>query len=125
MIKVATAEYWLETPADEIFADPDDRTWTAQQPESKVEGKLLDYIQFKRESLTKAGIEAVSLLPKGRVFGFGEDGRLIDETFGKTELAVHLLHLWICDIVVGLYPEYHFAKAKAAHLLSVSTRLGG
>jgi hypothetical protein len=120
MIKISTAEYWLENPGEEIFGDPDEWKWTAERSESKAEGELLDYIEFKRSSLVEGGRKLLEPYMDGIVFHLSKDGELAVSDTSYIELAVHLMNFWTCQVIVGLYPEYHFAKAKTAHLLSVS-----
>ena len=64
MTKVSTVSYWLETSAEEIFGNPDSGKWIAEQPESKTEGRLLDFIEAKRESLRKGEEKVLKILSK-------------------------------------------------------------
>lgn len=120
VIQVCTADYWHSTSGAEIFGESSSRRKQAIQPESKTEAKLLDYIEFKRTKTKEDGQQALDMLPENTIFHFGINGRLREPDSDRVEIAIHLVNLWICQIVIKFWPEYHHAKAKAAHMLSVS-----
>ncbi|KAJ3512342.1 hypothetical protein NLJ89_g3577 [Agrocybe chaxingu] len=53
----------------------------SEEPQEIVvyQGKLLDYLEFKRASLVESGQEAIDALPSGVQFFFGIDGNLMND----------------------------------------------
>ena len=120
IIKLATADYWFARSGDEIFGDSSERHWRNERLAPQIEDKVLNYVYFKREFIEAKGQEAVDMLPSGTSFCFDRMGRLQEPYCDHLEVATHLVNMWICRIIIQLWPEYHFAKAKAAHMLTVS-----
>lgn len=120
IIKAATGAYWLSSSAEQIFGPslrcPNDKVTF---PETRSQAKLLDYIEFKRETLRSQGQEALDALPSTTKFKFDSGGRLQAPDVEMVEVAIHLINIWICKIIITLWPEYHTAIARAAHILSV------
>jgi hypothetical protein len=91
--------------------------------ESGDMGKLLDFYLFKKDYLIARGQDALDSLPASTLFSFTDSRTLESPNCERLEVAVHLINLWICRICLKLWPEYHRATAKAAHLLSVRVLL--
>ena len=85
----------------------------------KAENRLLDHLDISRMFLKAKGREAIDMLPLNSAFRFDEKGELQPPDCDRVEVAEHLVNMWICQIVAQHWPEYHRAKAKAAHLFSV------
>lgn len=124
-MKAATGDYWLSASPQQMFGPPSrPGVHTLHSyPETRSQKELLDYVERKRELLRSSGRVAVKVLPEATVFKFDNNGWLEEPDCGRLEVAVHLINMWICDIVVDLWPEYRHATAKAACFLSVSRML--
>ncbi|KAH9942047.1 ribonuclease III domain-containing protein [Amylocystis lapponica] len=121
IVRRATGDYWLSARPEQIFGIPAHPAHTLPCPETRSQGTLLDYVVFKRNWLAEQGTNAVRALPRGTRFRFEKKGWLCAPDCERLEVAVHLINMWICRIVIGLWPEYHQATSKAAHILSVSS----
>lgn len=120
IIRSVTGHYWVTSSPTQIFGQPTHAiTSRVTVPETRSRGKLLDYVEFKRDSLRIQGLHAIDTLPESTKFRFDAEGRLREPDIGRVEVAIHLLNMWICQVVIKLWPEYHAATARAAHMLSV------
>lgn len=120
IIKEVTGHYWLTTSSDQIFGHPTHPLSSRSTvPETRSQGRLLDYIEFIRAELLDRGSALLESLPPSKRFNFGAGGRLQEPEIDDVEVAIHLLNMWICHVVIEVWPKYHKAKAKAAHMLSV------
>lgn len=120
IIKLATADYWFANSGERIFGEPVRRRWRNEQLEPRIENKLLDYINFKCGFMESKGRDVVDMLPSKTLFRFDKMGYLQEPDCDRVEVAIHLVNMWVCRIIIQLWPEYHFARAKAAHMLTVS-----
>ncbi|CAL1709610.1 unnamed protein product [Somion occarium] len=125
IVKAATGDFWLSVSPEQLFGiSSKTPKIKVMAPETKSQGKLLAYIEFKRDVLTAQGKLAVSALPPGTKYRFDQRTlRLQDPDAERVEVAVHLINMWICQIVINFWPEYHTARARAAHMLSGITGL--
>ncbi len=125
IIQAVTGHYWLTHTPNQIFGQPKHALISrAAIPETKSQSRLLDYIEFKRDTLRNLGLRAVESLPDSTHFKFDAGcGKLLEPDVDHVEVAIHLLNMWICQVVIKLWPQYHEATARAAHMLSVCAPL--
>lgn len=120
IVKAATGDYWLTVSPDQLLGISAPVRHKAMIPETRFQGKLLDYVEYKRDTPKAGAGLALDLSLKSTKYRFDRcSGRLQEPDVEKVEVAVHLINMWICQIVMQHRPEYHTARAKAAYLLSV------
>lgn len=122
VVKAATGDYWVSSTPQQMFGPPSrpggQHKYT---PETRNQKDLLDYVERKKELFKTSGRAVVKMLPKSTGFRFDRNGWLEEPDCARLEVAVHLINMWISDIVADLWPEYHHATARAARFLSVRT----
>lgn len=119
IIKVATRDYWYTSFAKENVKSGNSSTFKG---ESTTQGKLLDFVEFKREFLRSDVHKAQEALPKNTSFIF-DKGRLQDPDCDRLEVSTHFINLCIIKIVLRVWPQYRHAKSKSAHLCANITDL--
>ncbi|KAH8101763.1 hypothetical protein BXZ70DRAFT_74637 [Cristinia sonorae] len=126
IVKAATTDYWFSVSPEQLEGG-----YNVRNPKHRLDfvdpvsqGRLLDYVEFKRESLKTGARIALDRLPKGTKFRFDVGTDRLQEPDGeKVVVAVHLIEMWICQIVIRQWPEYLAARAKAPRFLTLITQL--
>ncbi|KAI0080426.1 hypothetical protein K474DRAFT_254773 [Panus rudis PR-1116 ss-1] len=122
IIKAATTDFWFSSSPEKILGIRKvSLKYKPYTPETKTQAKLLDYVEFKRSVLSSQAQSLLDALPPSIALKFdSRTGKLQEPDVDKAEVAGHVINMWICQIVVYLWPEYHEARAKAAHMLTTS-----
>lgn len=119
IIKEATRDYWYSSFTKESSRSGHSSTFKG---ESATQGKLLDFLEFKRDSLRSDVHKARDSLPSNTRFTF-DKGRMQEPDCDRLEVATHFINLCISKIIVRVWPQYRHAKSKAAHLSAHITDL--
>ena len=88
---------------------------------SYLQRRLIDHICFERRFFEDLLSDVLHTLPKNTIFYFDEHGYLEEPDNERLEVAAHFLNLCICHTIIRIWPQYGYAKAKAAHLASTVT----
>ncbi|CAA7266207.1 unnamed protein product [Cyclocybe aegerita] len=131
VIKWLTAFYkpLIDLATEDFLSRPDPTRPIPDRPSEELpeeivmyQGKLLDYLEFKRASLVESGQQAINALPSSIQFFFGADGNLMNDA-DRAEVANNLINFWICKSFMRVYPQLLQASYKGAHLVTWITRL--
>ena len=122
ILNAATKDYWYSTTRTLAFYR-DHRTLTFSGA-SSLQQSLVDYISFERNFFEDQLSGVLRTLPKNTIFYFDEHEYLEEPDNGRLEVAAHFLNLCICHTIIRIWPQYGYAKAKAAHLCSALTGTG-
>ena len=119
ILNAATKDYWYSTTRTLAFYR-DHRTLTFSGA-SHLQRRLLDFICAQRAFFENRLSDMLFTLPKGTIFYFDEHEYLGEPDNERLEVAAHFLSLCICHTIIRIWPQYGYAKAKAAHLSSTLT----
>ncbi|TFY79500.1 hypothetical protein EWM64_g4516 [Hericium alpestre] len=119
IIQVATGDFWYsELPRSMRGRAPT----SGKLEESRFQSKLLDFLEFKRDMITKRGQPIKDALPSDTQIKIADES-LKELHHDDSEISVQLLNFWICKIIIRIWPEYHEATARATHLATAITEL--
>jgi hypothetical protein len=119
ILDAATKDYWYSTTRTVAFYR-DHRTSTFSGA-SHLQRRLVDYIRSKRDFFEDRLSDMLYTLPKDTIFCFDEHEYLEEPHNERLEVATHFLNLSICHTIIRIWPQYGYAKARAAHLSSALT----
>lgn len=119
ILNAATSDYWYSSTRTLAFYR-DHRT-SIFNGSSHVQRRLIDYICFKRDFFEDQLSCTLHTLPENTIFSFDEHDYLEEPDNERLEVATHFLNLCICHTIIRIWPEYGYARAKAAHLSSTLT----
>jgi hypothetical protein len=119
ILDAATRDYWYSTTRTLPFYRYH-RTSTFSGA-SHLQRRLLDYICLERDFFEDRLFVILHTLPKNTIFYFDEHEYLEAPDNERLEVATHFLNLCICHTIIRIWPQYGYAKAKAAHLSSTLT----
>lgn len=122
VLSAATKDYWYSTTRTLAFYR-DHRTSTFSGA-SSLQQSLVDYISSERNFFEDRLSDMMYTLPKNTIFYFDEHEYLEEPDNERLEVAAHFLNLSICHTIIRIWPQYGYAKAKAAHLCSALTGVG-
>ena len=122
ILSAATKDYWYSDTRTLAFYR-DHRTSTFSGA-SSLQQSLVDYICFERDFFKGRLSGTLYTLPKNTIFYFDEHEYLEEPDNERLEVAAHFLNLSICHTIIRIWPQYGYAKAKAAHLCSALTGAG-
>ena len=121
IVKAATGDYWLKVSPDQLLGPCRPLRHKSDAPENEMQAQLLDLIGAERTKLRSDASPVTNFLPKSTPFKLDQTtGKLQEPFLGKVETAVQLINMWICQAMIRQWPEYQTARARAAHLFSVS-----
>ncbi|TCD68666.1 hypothetical protein EIP91_010188 [Steccherinum ochraceum] len=124
IVKAATGDYWLSITPEQLLGTARSSRHKPSAAETRAQGKLLDYVEYKRDVLKPGGHHIINSLPPSTKFRFDQrTGRLLEPDVDRVEVAVHLINMWVCQVILQQWPEYHAVRAKAAHFFSEVTGL--
>jgi len=119
ILNAATKDYWYSAARTLPFYR-DHRTSTFSGA-SHLQRRLVDYIRLERDFFEARLSGVLHTLPKNTIFHFDEHEYLEEPDNERLEVAAHFLNLCICHTIIRIWPQYGYAKAKAAHLSSTLT----
>jgi len=122
ILNAATKDYWYSTTRTLAFYR-DHRTSTFSGA-SHLQRRLTDYICSKHDFFEDRLSDVLYTLPNDTIFYFDEHEYLEEPDNERLEVATHFLNLCICHTIIRIWPQYGYAKAKAAHLSSTLTGVG-
>ena len=116
ILNAATADYWYSTTRTLAFYR-DHRTSTFSGA-FHIQRSLDEFICFECDFFEDQLSEILHTLPRNTIFYFDEHDYLEAPDNERLEVAAHFLNLCICHTIIRIWPEYGYAKAKAAHMAS-------
>lgn len=119
ILNAATKDYWFSATRTLAFYR-DHRTSTFSGA-THIQQRLLDYICVERDFFEDRLSDVLHTLPNDTIFYFDEHEYLEEPDNERLEVAAHFLNLCICHTIIRIWPQYGYAKAKAAHLSSSLT----
>jgi hypothetical protein len=119
ILNAATKDYWYSATRTLAFYR-DHRTSTFSGA-SHLQRRLVDYICFERDFFEDQLSDVLHTLPENTTFYFDEHEYLEEPDNERLEVAAHFLNLSICHTIIRIWPQYGYAKAKAAHMSSTLT----
>lgn len=122
ILNAATTDYWYSTTRTLAFYR-DHRTSTFGGAPS-IQRRLISYICSERDFFEDQLSAVLHTLPKDTIFYFDEHDYLEAPDNERLEVASHFINLCICHTIIRIWPQYGYARAKAAHLASTITGAG-
>lgn len=119
ILNAATRDYWYS--ATRTLAFYRDHRTSIFSGTSHLQRRLVDYICSERKFFEARLYGVLRTLPKNTIFYFDEHEYLEEPDNERLEVAAHFLNLCICHTIIRIWPEYGYAKAKAARLSSTLT----
>ncbi|KAI0088234.1 ribonuclease III domain-containing protein [Irpex rosettiformis] len=120
IIKVATGDYLATCHPVSIFGEPHE--YPLDLLNVSMQERLLSRIKLDLKEIRNKCPRGIDCLPSKTRLGFIAHGKLQGEDAENIDLAGSLIDLWICNISLELWPHYHHARTKAAHLFSHITK---
>jgi len=122
ILNAATKDYWYSATRTLPFYR-DHRTSTFSGA-PHLQRRLIDYICSEHHFFEDRLSDMLYTLPTNTIFYFDEHEYLEEPDNERLEVANHFLNLCICHTIIRIWPQYGYAKAKAAHLSSTLTGVG-
>jgi len=122
ILNAATKDYWYSTTRTLPFYR--DHRNSAFSGAPHLQRRLIDYICFEHHFFEDRLSDVLYTLPENTIFYFDEHEYLEEPDSERLEVATHFLNLCICHTIIRIWPQYGYARAKAAHLSSTLTGVG-
>ncbi|KAL0946073.1 hypothetical protein HGRIS_012346 [Hohenbuehelia grisea] len=84
---------------------------------------FLRQLDFYQRRFSSHKDELLAALPDDVSFVFDYRGELATRSANRTEVGVHLVQFWICQIFLSRWPSYFQASRLSAHLITTVTKL--